>query len=216
MEDMELQLTRVRREPYLHDATVYIPEGITTVDGPDIAARATLVRILALIQRADSGEIRFNGKRVSMPGYRRLCGFLPNLHGKWLPEGARVKDALKYFAALWMVPQPDRACAREMERWGLGLMGRERISRLSFGQQKRFALAVSLVMEPAIWIAEAPFSGLDQPGRVILQDLLWHRTTYGGLTILSAHVEGEHAWPATAKLFAIDGAVGDVLSKPII
>ncbi len=208
---MELQLTRVRREPYLHDATIYIPEGITTVDGPDVTARATLVRILALIQRADSGEIRFNGKRVGLSGYRRLCGFLPDLHGKWFPDGARVKDALKYFAALWMVPQPDRVCARELDRWGLGPVGRERISRLSFGQQKRFALAVSLVMDPVIWIAEAPFSGLDQPGRVILQDLLWQRSTYGDLTVLSDHFEGDHPWPVTTKLFAIDGAVGEAL-----
>lgn len=214
MGEMGLQLTRVRREPYLHDATAYIPEGVTTVDGPDIAARATLMRILALIQQRDSGEIRFNGKRVVLPTYRRLCGFLPDLHGKWFPDGARVNDALKYFAALWMVPQPARACARELERWGLAPVGGEYISRLSFGQQKRFALAVSLVMDPAIWIAETPFSGLDQPGRVVLQDLLWQRTTSRLITVLSDHVEGEHAWPASAELFAMDGAVGDVLSKP--
>ncbi len=204
---MDLRLNQVRREPHLHGVTVRIPEGITEIDGPDVMARATLMRVLALIQRPDSGEILFNGKRFLSTRYRRMCGFLPNMHSQGVSSGARVEDALRYFAGLWMVPEPKLASEREIDRWGLESVRTVPISRLSFGQQKRFALAVSLIMEPAIWIAEAPFAGLDHPGRVVLEDVLWHRTTDGSITVMTQLDDEGRIWPSATRFNAVNGTV---------
>lgn len=204
---MDLRLTRVWREPYLHGATLCIPDGITEIDGPDTMTTASLMRVLALIQRPDSGEILFNGKRILSTRYRRLCGFLPDMHSQGVPSGARVKDALIYFAGLWMVAQPKKACERELERWDLGSVRDVSLSRLSFGQQKRFGLAVSLIMDPTIWIAEAPFAGLDRPGRVILEDILWQRVTARTISVMSQLDDDVRVWPSATRFTAVNGTM---------
>jgi len=58
--------------------------------------------------------------------------------------------------------------------------------QLSFGQKKRVAIAGVLAMDPAIIILDEPFSNLDYPSKVSLQDLLEKNVVQQGKTVIFA------------------------------
>jgi len=73
--------------------------------------------------------------------------------------------------------------------------------QLSGGQQQRVAIARSLVMEPQIILMDEPFSALDEPTRMEMQELivqLWHRIQPTILcvthNVMEAVYLGERVW----------------------
>lgn len=172
---MDLELRQVRLRPGIPALTHTFRPGLTVVEARDPRDTATLLRTLALRVRPKRGELRISGRSVwSLPApeqvrVRRTIGFAPA--GADLPDGIPVRAGLRYLAALWQVPPGSRA-DRELDRWGLSDLQDQPLGTLSFGERRRFILAASLVMDPALWILENPFDGLDLPGRTALSTLL--------------------------------------------
>lgn len=207
---MVLQVIGLKRRPQVQEATCTILEGLVGVTGRDEAV-STFLRLLAEITPKEAGTFRLDGRTLDSTAYRRLVGFLPNLSGQWFPQGPKVAASLDYFAALWMLPHPARARERALAEWDLAPNRDRSLTKLSFGQQKRFALALSFIMDPLIWIAEAPWQGLDTHGRVVLQAILQSRARQGYISVMSGDDEG--SWPWTQKLEIKNGVVVDTTLK---
>lgn len=205
---MVLQVAGLSHRPEVKDATATLREGIIWLDGPELGVHR-LIRMLASIERSETGTVLWNGRPVAGGSFRRMLGFLPNLRHQWFPNGPRVQQSLDYFAALWAVPRPRWARDQALRQWDLEPLANEPVVNLSSGQQKRFALAVSFLMDPVVWIAEFPFTGLDGPSRVVLQDLLQHRRAVGTLNLLAetSDIMGALAW--TQKLELRGGVLVD-------
>jgi ABC-2 type transport system ATP-binding protein len=204
---VDLRLEAVQGTPALRDASFRIGEGITWISGRDAEAGSLLLRILARIRQPDGGRIFWNGALGFPRDYRRWCGFLPDVRSGWLPDAPRVGETLDYFARIWLVNKPDRARDRELERWGLTERARDPIGELSWGQQKRLAMAVSMIMDPMVWLADEPWAGLDQQARVILQDFLVARSSGPWLSVIQDHSGESGRMPWRYYLNAEDGKV---------
>jgi ABC-2 type transport system ATP-binding protein len=155
------------------------PGGLTGFVGANGAGKTTAMRIVMGVERPDTGEVRWRGKRPDH-AVRRRFGYMPEERG--LYPKMRVLDQLVYLANLHGV---DRRVAAEqattwIERLGLGERIGDRLEELSLGNQQRVQLVAALVHEPELLVLDEPFSGIDP---VALE-------TMSGVVVEYAHEHG--------------------------
>jgi len=151
-----------------------------TIIGPSGCGKSTLLNLIAGFVTPSDGEVLARGVRVTGPGRDRGMIFqqyssFPNLTvlGN-VTFGMEIND---HELKLTRGERTDRAM--ELIRQ-VGLEGHERKypDQLSGGQQQRVAIARTLALEPPILLMDEPFSALDEPTRLEMQELLvelWYR-----------------------------------------
>ena len=145
--------------------------------GPSGSGKSTLLRCLALLERADSGEIRLEGKEIGFKerGDKRVHESERELarHRCELGMVFQRFNLFPHLTALGNValgPMRVRGMAREeaqqraselLDRVGLGHRSHAYPSELSGGQQQRVAIARALAMRPTLMFFDEPTSALD-------------------------------------------------------
>lgn len=156
-----------------HSATFTLGPGVVVIGGPNGSGKTTLLEVLAGLRLPDQGKVTWGGAPLRgsvMATYRAVRGYCPA--ELWDARTMTVASALQWMAALWEVLNPAQAVRREVARWGLDRVARQRIGTLSQGYQRRVLLAISLLMSPSVWLVDRPFEALDMEGRVLVQTLL--------------------------------------------
>ena len=144
--------------------------------------------------RPTAGRIRVAGREVSrlpeelLAGVRRRrFGFVFQSHH--LIRGASALDNV-------MLPALPRAGvghelprrARELlARFGLADRARERVERLSGGEQQRVALARALINDPPVLLADEPTAHLDPETAVAVLELLSELRSEGKTLLAASH-----------------------------
>ncbi len=160
--------------------------------GPNGAGKTTTMRILATLQPATAGAVRVVGCDVfhAPLAARQAIGYLPENNP--LPPEMRVREYLRFRAALKRLPKPRRRIEKVMEVCGLEKVQTRIIGQLSRGYRQRVGLADALVHAPALVILDEPTAGLD-PNQIRavreLIKLLAPKIT----VILSTHILSEVA-----------------------
>jgi multiple sugar transport system ATP-binding protein len=147
----------------LQDVNLKIPDGMfTTVLGPSGCGKTTLLRIVAGLERPDSGEIRIGGCIVSdvPPRERNIAMVFQNYalypHKKVF-ENIAIGLRLRGYRELEIEKRVDEVSRMlKIE----DLMARYP-KQLSGGQQQRVALARALVRNPKVFLLDEPLSNLD-------------------------------------------------------
>jgi NitT/TauT family transport system ATP-binding protein len=148
--------------------------------GPSGCGKSTLLNLLAGFLKPTEGEILVNGKPVDGPGRDRGMIFQKYSSFPHLSVLDNVLFGLRLNAdemGLSTSEQEDRAHNLIAQ---VGLVGHEGKypHQLSGGQQQRVAIARTLALEPKILLMDEPFSALDEPTRLGMQQLvveLWYR-----------------------------------------
>jgi ABC-2 type transport system ATP-binding protein len=154
--------------------------------GSNGAGKTTAMRIVLGVLASDAGEVRWNGRRITLDDRRRI-GYMPEERG--LYPRMRVGDQLEYLARLHgLSPSAARASA---ERWAETLGVAERmgddVQKLSLGNQQRVQLAAALVHDPDLLVLDEPFSGLDPVAVDVMSVVLRERARAGVPVIFSSH-----------------------------
>lgn len=174
-----------------------------TIIGPSGCGKSTLLNLVAGLLMPTEGEVLVHGRPVTGPGRDR--GMIFQQYSSF-PHLTVLKNILfglqinRKEMGLTAAERRDRAMDLIRQ---VGLAGHEHKypHQLSGGQQQRVAIARTLALEPQILLMDEPFSALDEPTRLEMQQLiveLWHRVRPTILCITHSISEavylGERVW----------------------
>lgn len=141
-----------------------------SVIGPSGCGKSTLLRLIAGLDRADSGDVLVRNEIVSGPSLDRGVVFqAPNLL-PWRTASRNVELGLE---SLGIRRAERRNRARELlELVGIGDFGHYYPWQLSGGMQQRVGLARALAIDPVLLLMDEPFAAVDAQTRQVLQEEL--------------------------------------------
>lgn len=158
----------------VRDLSLSIAAGqVTCLLGPSGCGKSTTLRMIAGVERPDSGSIAIDGRVVFGPGVEvppesRAIGLMFQDFALFphLTVAQNVGFGLNRMAA------GERATrvAELLERVGLASYGPRHPHELSGGEQQRVALARALAPRPPVLLMDEPFSGLDNRLRDGIRD----------------------------------------------
>jgi molybdate transport system ATP-binding protein len=179
---------------------------VTVLFGPSGSGKTTLLRMIAGLERPDSGILSYDGRAwfdaargIDLPPQQRRAGFL--FQDAALFPHLTVSRNVE-FAAL-----PDRA-RRIMEALDIVDLAARRPGALSGGQRQRVALARALAAAPDLLLLDEPLSALDAPTRARLRRELRGLLLAGGVpALVVTHDRMEAMALGDAMAVIIDGRV---------
>jgi ABC-2 type transport system ATP-binding protein len=154
--------------------------------GPNGAGKTTTIRTILNIIKPTSGEIIFDGKRITYE-YYNMIGYLPEERG--LYKRSKVIDVLVYFAALKNLSKSDATSFANSWLKKLNILEYrdKKIEQLSKGNQQKVQLIAAILHNPRLLILDEPFTGFDPINQQEVKDLILSLLSEGKTIILSTH-----------------------------
>jgi len=171
----------------LDDVSVSIPSGsIYGLLGPNGAGKTTLIRIINHITAPDSGEVWFDGRRLTADDVAQI-GYLPEERG--LYKKMRVGEQALFFARLKGLN--NREATAQLKQWfsRFGIMDwwNKKVEELSKGMAQKIQFIVTVLHRPKLLIFDEPFSGFDPINAELLKQEILRLRDEGATVIFSTH-----------------------------
>ncbi|MHA1593662.1 MAG: ABC transporter ATP-binding protein [Candidatus Baldrarchaeia archaeon] len=152
----------------LHNVTFDVYENeFFCILGPSGCGKTTLLRIIAGLERPDTGYVEVDGRRVSEP--LRRVGYIPQDYSlfPWRTVLGNVEFGLEVLG----VPERERRRIAQKYIDLVGLSGFERLfpKELSGGMKQKVAIARALAISPVMLLLDEPFADLDAQTRMYMQ-----------------------------------------------
>ncbi len=174
-----------RREDFTLGLDVAISEERTAVIGPNGVGKTTLLRLIAGLERLESGQLRIDGRTVDDAGSTFIAAHQRSVAVAFqdhrLFGHLRVVDNVAYplrRAGLNRNTARARA-AGYLDDVGLSETANLRPAQLSGGQRQRASIARALATPAQVLLLDEPLASVDDQSREALRDLListQHRT----------------------------------------
>ena len=176
----------------LDEVSLDIPSGhLVALLGPSGCGKTTLLRIVAGLERQDTGVVHFGQQDMSaVPARERRAGFVFQQYALFRHMTVRENVAF----GLSVKPRRERPSARAIRERVDALLGKVQLeglaerypAQLSGGQRQRVALARALAIDPQVLLLDEPFGALDAKVRKELRD--WLRQLHHEVKVTSLFV----------------------------
>ncbi|NJK79901.1 MAG: ABC transporter ATP-binding protein [Chloroflexaceae bacterium] len=177
--------------------------------GPSGSGKSTILKLIAGIERPDTGDICFDGQSIlSIPANRRnaVLMFQKAYLFPFMSIEENISFGLKVQGAACATIRA--AVRRMLELVELPGIERKFPAQLSGGEQQRVALARALVTRPRVLMLDEPLSSLDTNVRATLQEAIRRIQRELGLTtILVTHDLSEAMVLADRVALLLDGRI---------
>ncbi|HEY5584137.1 MAG TPA: ABC transporter ATP-binding protein [Ruminiclostridium sp.] len=161
------------------------PGEFITLIGPSGCGKTTLLRLIAGLDKAQSGEISLDNVLVSGTHYERGYVFQHANLFPWENVENNIAAGLK---ARKIYKEKKQDVAHFIELAGLTGFEKSYPHQLSGGMAQRASLARALINDPKVLLLDEPLGALDSFTRIDLQDkLLELWTERGTTTVLVTH-----------------------------
>jgi NitT/TauT family transport system ATP-binding protein len=160
----------------LDNVSLDIPAGcFFMIVGPSGCGKTTLLRILADLETASSGQIEITAPRLDQPSNRMV------FQGDSLFPWMTVRDNIAYGLTLARrrKKEIDEVVGHYLIRTGLTKFAGMYPHQLSGGMRQRVSIARAFANDPDILLMDEPFSALDEQNKLLLQEELlriWEET----------------------------------------
>ena len=177
----------------LDGVTLEVARGeVLAVLGPSGSGKSTLLRVIAGLQRPDSGRVLLDGEDLTpvLP-HRRGIGLVFQDHALFQHKDVAGNVAFGLRMRGDAPPEIARRVRELLDLVGLAGFERRSVATLSGGEQQRVALARALAPEPHVLLLDEPLGSLDRRLRDrLLVDLV---TLFAELHVTALYVTHDQA-----------------------
>ena len=179
----------------LHKIDLKIADGeLVAIIGTSGAGKSTLLHILACIDSYESGEYYIDDTLVKNCSEKKLAQIRNKKIGMVMQDFALVDD----FSALQNVMLPldfskskvsekKEKCLKALQAVGMEKFAHHQSNKLSGGQKQRVAIAIAIVNEPSIILADEPTGALDSKTSSEIMELFKSLNDAGRTVIIVTH-----------------------------
>jgi len=201
----------------IDDVCLRIEQGeLVALLGPSGGGKSTLLRVIAGLEMADSGEVWLGDTRADrLDARKRQVGFVFQHYA--LFRHMTVADNIAFGLRVRGVGLEERRQRAEelLELVGLVGLGDRFPSQLSGGQRQRVALARALAPEPRLLLLDEPFGAVDAKVREELR--AWLRRLHDRIqatTIFVTH-DREEAFAVADRVVIVQGGRIEQIGTPL-
>jgi sulfate transport system ATP-binding protein len=170
------------------DVSFEVPEGqLVALLGPSGSGKSTILRIIAGLEPADSGEVELTGEdATNLPVQRRGVGFVFQHYALFRHMTVRQNIAFGLEVKRLERGEINRRVDELLDLVQLSGYAGRYPSQLSGGQRQRVALARALAPRPKVLLLDEPFGALDSRVRDELRT--WLRKLHDEVHVTSLFV----------------------------
>ncbi|SEM43130.1 ABC-type multidrug transport system, ATPase component [bacterium A37T11] len=174
----------------LKGITLHIKPGMFGLLGPNGAGKSSLMRTIATLQEADSGNILLDNVDVlkDKTAVRQWLGYLPQDFGVYPKVSAeQLLDHIAQLKGIHNKAERKALLAAIFEKVNLTKHCKKNLGTYSGGMKQRFGIAQALIGQPRLVIVDEPTAGLDPAERNRFYNLL-SQIGQETIVILSTHI----------------------------
>lgn len=216
---LDLNISKRLRGPageMLLEAALSVASGeVLAIYGPSGAGKTTLLRLIAGLDRPDSGFIGANesvwfdaNKRIHLSARLRKPGMVFQDYA--LFPNMTVRRHLEFAQSS---PQPSKIDAL-LDLTGLSQLADRKPRQLSGGQQQRLALARALAAEPQLLLLDEALSALDPGMRLQMQKAVLDAQQEFGLTIVMVSHDPGEVFRLAGRVAVLEGGKITKMGSP--
>jgi len=194
-------------KPLLKGVSFRIEAGETVcLLGPSGSGKSTLLRIIAGLETAEQGQVRWNGRDLGgVPVHLRGFGLMFQDYALFPHLNAAQNVAFGLRMQNLPGAEIERRVREAMEQVGLAGFMRRRVTDLSGGEQQRVALARALAPRPRLLMLDEPLGALDRRLREQLLDDLHHLLRSARIPAVYVTHDQEEAFTLAHRLVILRG-----------
>jgi NitT/TauT family transport system ATP-binding protein len=179
--------------------------------GPSGCGKSSLLRILAGLEEATSGDLYVSGHEIEGPGADRGMVFQSYTLFPWLT----VRENIEFGLTLKGVPLFEKRHIADhfMELVQLTKFSKSYPKELSGGMKQRVAIARALANNPEVLLMDEPFGALDPQTKNSMQEMLLHLWKKEKTTVVFITHDIEEAIFLSQRVYVMQAHPGRIKHK---